>query len=282
MSLEGLLAQIKSAVPKGKSKSYCNAERLAWLSYLGQLLRDHVGVGRADCRPEEDRHVMLESGVPLEHIARASSCQRVDRTWFWSQLAAWKAAHPEGTQGQLRAEMGRLTEQWAGFSGLERGIAVSGLANRANDGIAPAAAMDTECVAEPVQEVDLWDMGDARFPLRPAVLLDFLHHHSSTRSAHVPGIANKARAVRLSERGKLVVEDQGTIPDTKVYSHRHPCSELHPGLCAAHDRMVYSNARALAANLEVVLNDTFKHRFFSFSNGEADDEVVRLRRILLF
>jgi hypothetical protein len=101
MALEGLLAEIKAAVPKGKKSQ--NAEKVAMLAFLGKVLKQHIASGRKDCRGSESRQALLSKGVPLEHQPQAQPC-RSDTRWRNVSLAQWQRDHPDASQAAVRAQ----------------------------------------------------------------------------------------------------------------------------------------------------------------------------------
>lgn len=277
MMLEGLLSEIKSAVPKGKQKAGTNAEKLAWLSHLSQLLRAHMSSGRRDCRGPADRSSLIQSGVPLEH-RDFTKRRRPDTRWRNVHLSRWRI---RGGLGDESDEARRLAAQWAAFSDADRDAAISALDAEGVDGdvdvdVASAANGCEVCGGDGDGPDDWFDMGDQEWPVRPDVLHEFLQKHPAHRSHGVPGIANKACAVRDAERGFLVVSD--VAKDDVVYVHRHPCVELHPGLCATRDRAIYDDALKLAKNLETTLDKRFLHRYFCVMGDDV--EALRLQGCL--
>jgi hypothetical protein len=263
MGLEGILSQMKAAVPKGKSKSSTHAEKLAWLSFLGQRLHQHVERGRRDCRLEEKRTVLLETGVPLEH-QHGQSWTRPDMRWLMGELRAWRLANAAADKTEEATERERLFSLWASWDELQRVSAVSALETGGESGTAPERKRKKKKekarkVVAP--EEAWWDCGDEDFPLRPAILQEHLQSHMSNSSRGIAGLANKAQRAREAERGKLIIRDKNSIAPDKVYTHRHACTELHPGLCAFRDMDIYRNALLLDKNLEIALTEKYKHSF---------------------
>ena len=54
MHMEGLLSEVKAAEPKAKRSPH--ADRLAYLSHLSRLIKQHLARGRLDYRGDEAGH----------------------------------------------------------------------------------------------------------------------------------------------------------------------------------------------------------------------------------
>jgi hypothetical protein len=67
MRLEGVLSEMRAAVPKGKS--CVTAERVAHLAYLQQVLKSHLAQGFQDPRKESTAEEMLKENVPVERLS---------------------------------------------------------------------------------------------------------------------------------------------------------------------------------------------------------------------
>ena len=278
MFVEGILAQLKAAVPKGKAKSSSHAEKLAWLSYLGQELHQHLESGRRDCRREQDRGTLIQAGVPLEHHYAQPTWERPDVRWLNANLYAWRSANQAASQVEEDAERRRFISQWRAWDAVERATALSVLERNITAGTAPQQKKmkPDKKQRKPTAPIDpWWDCGDQEWPLRPPLLQEFLQAHTSNRSMGVAGLANKALHARDAERCNLIVRDQNCIPDDKVYVHRLPCTELHPGLCASRDHAIYGKAILLAKNLETALDKSWLHKFFALVSPDGQDRGVR-------
>lgn len=116
MHLEGLLSEIKSAVPVGKRAA--NAEKEAFLSHLKMLTKSHVQRGRPDPRTPVRRSALIDLGVPMEH-AHGPTWTRRDVRWRNVRLSQWKASVGD-VEGHIADETRRLSELWANMSSEER------------------------------------------------------------------------------------------------------------------------------------------------------------------
>ena len=76
MGLEGLLSEIKASTPK--TKGAASMEKLGHLGFLQQLMKQHLGEGKADARGDEVPAKLIAEGVPLERAGRISR-QRAQR-----------------------------------------------------------------------------------------------------------------------------------------------------------------------------------------------------------
>ncbi len=183
------------------------------------------------------------------------------------------------TAGDEQVEMARLAALWSNFSEAERVAEISTL-DAESIGIDPApgaAAPDNDNVERNDGDADAgapewFDFADDEWPVRPDVIHRFLHNHTCHRSQGTAGIARKASFIREAERGILVVTDN--TPDSAVYVHRHPCTELHPGLCATRDSEIYERALLLVANLMAALDTRFLHRYFCFFDATQEDDIA--------
>ena len=77
MHMEGLVSEVKAAVPKAKRSPH--AERLAYLPRLSRLMKQHLARGRLDYRGDERRETLLSRGAPLEGSGKRS--RRADTQW---------------------------------------------------------------------------------------------------------------------------------------------------------------------------------------------------------
>ena len=112
MWLEGELSQIKAAVPVGKRCPH--SERLACLSHLSFLLKDHLASGRADSRGQDCRAALLLRGVPLEHTFAQKANDRPDTAWRLKRVWQWRQMHPSASaadEAVTRIALVR-TERW--------------------------------------------------------------------------------------------------------------------------------------------------------------------------
>lgn len=274
MMLEGFLSEVKSAVPKSKPKGGSNAEKVAWLSHLSQLLREHMAAGRRDCRASIDRTTLLQEGVPLEHDFVSS--RRPGVRWRNFHLARWRQnLYGDGPSDPSAesAEMRRLAAQWLAFSKEEQASAISMLDSERIDSKPKRPRRRSEPNPPRRQHTPpYFDCGDQNWPVVPDVLQNFVHTHEAHRSHGFAGIARKATAIREAARGSLVISGP---PDDQVYSHRHSCPQVHPGVCCTRDADVYEDVLKFAVNLERALDDRFLHRFFAVVDGEnLQDHLV--------
>jgi hypothetical protein len=286
MMLEGFLSEIKASIPKS-GKRAPNAEKVAWLSHLSLLMKQHIAAGRHDSRGQEPRSTLIERGTPLEHQHVGLPARPFTR-WRNITLARWKCQNPSASPAEVQLELERLSAMWSNeFTEAQRLAAISALDVTAamfelpEDHPDDRADDDDAMGDDPMLVSDWWDGGDSSWPLRPDLLLDFLHGHSSSGSTGVAGIAAKASRVRDTERHTLIVKDEHDISDDKMYSHRHSCSELHPGLCAHRDGDVYTDSLALAANMERALDDRFKHSFIAFVDKNDKDIAILTSLVLV-
>jgi hypothetical protein len=272
MALEGLLAEVKAAVPKN-SKQSLNAEKVAMLSHLSKLLKEHLKKDRKDSRRGDSRAALIEQGVPLEHQKRTNP-PRVDTHWRNSKIAEWKRGHPAATSADVSAQIQFFQQAWSAFSPVEREEALSLL----DATLPPQAAQLSESELPDIDQpeamdisADWWDCGNYDWPVRPQVVQDCVHSHQSVQQEFGPGIANKAHKIRQHEQASMIVNDAFDIPDDRRYSHRHSCTECHPGLCATRDADVYLTCLALAKNLEAALGDKFRGQFVAITNPQNQD-----------
>ena len=152
-----------------------------------------------------------------------------------------------------------LAQQWRSFNDAERSAALRAVSPAGSVGRQPDLLPDQEASHEEFR--DLWDCGDHGWPLRADVLNGYVHSHPAHAAAGIAGVARKAERIREFGRGSLVVHNEDAAMAGRVYSHRHSCSEAHPGLCAFHDAAVYPNALKRAKSRERCLDRSFSHRF---------------------
>ena len=98
MHVEGLLSEHKAAVPEGRGSA--NAEKVAYLAHLSQVLKQHFRAGWRDCRGELRRAELVHRGVPVE----PHSDERSRRS------PADPAASPDEMPAQLPAAVAVATE----------------------------------------------------------------------------------------------------------------------------------------------------------------------------
>ena len=255
MSLEGELSEIKAAVPVGKRCPH--SERLAYLSHLSFLMKDHLASGRADSRGQDCRAALLLRGGPLEQTLAQKANDRPDTAWRLKRLWQWRQMHPSASAADEAAEVTRIAQQWSGLSDDEK--------SAANVGTDDSSKVDEHGDCSKVDmcedEEDLsFDIGDVFWPVRPDVLGSFLHD-SGLEGVGLGGVAAKALRLRKKAAPYLLVKDDRGIPDDRTFQQRLSCSQLHAGLCATRDRLVYAQALDLARSLEACLSRKLLHSF---------------------
>jgi hypothetical protein len=263
MAVEGLLSEMKAAVPFSKRAPH--AEKMVFLSHLGQIMKNHLAAGRKDCRAAESRETLIEQGAPVEGRT-GPTCARPDSCWRNHQFAPWRRDNPEASQEDAIEFTATLAGQWWQASEEERAAMIAVI--DASVGSEP----DLPDVEAPLDHgPSLWDVGDEDLPVREEVLRAFLHSHLDHAGSGFAGIARKAAAIRKAERDALIVRDSNDIPASRCYQHRLSCHERHPGLCAYDDADVYDDALLLAKSLENCLLDDFVYKYFKIYDRSKED-----------
>lgn len=256
MDLEGLLSEVKSAVPFSKRSP--NSERVAYLATLAQRMKDHLARGRLDSRGPAPRDQMLAADVPLEHRRAAAAASRLDPSWLWTQMAKFHRENPKASLRDLR-------DQWRGM--VKRvGRRQDGPVDASN--VAQGTAEELEGI-QPPEISRLLDIGNEAWPTRPEIIHDYVQGHFCHEVAGTAGIARKVERIRKVEASRLIVRDAQDIPDSRLFSHRHPCGDAHPGLCATRDAKIYSSALKLAKSIESALSADWLHKFFALMDQDA-------------
>ena len=237
MNLEGEISQIRASCP---AQTRITAERFAYQSHLGLVLADHLQAGRSHpCRKTAAE--MVAEGVPVEAGARKSHCEKPEDEQYDAKKRLLAEAKERSRDGRFLA-------------------AVGGGAVPSN--MAAQLMAEDHCVSGGEDEepgVDVFDFHDSNSIVRDEVLESFL--------SDVPGVGVAARAAALRKQAlkDLYVADKGQIPDSKCFSHRLACHELHPGLCITDDADIYADTIKFEKSLGNCLGPHCLHQFVGFS-----------------
>ena len=278
MELESMLARVKSSAPYSKRAPL--SEKVVYMSFLNELMRDHVGRGRADRRGQESRTTLLQRGVPLRQIPTVKS-SRDDIRWRFVMFNRWKALHPSASRDDETQELQALVARWTSMPDSQRADEISRLpvqwrvperesGELADEESAPPQGF----AAETVGPDEVFDCGDSDWPVRAEVVRSFLD--KEVGRASVAGVARKSIEVRQQAVSGMIVYDQDDIPDSRRYSIRLSCSEMHPGICAWADRAIYWDALKLARNFEVCFGQEKLHKFARLSDPSKDALVFQI------
>jgi len=114
MGLEGLLARIKASCPRS-TKAGVNAEKLAYLGTLTQLMQRHLAAGRRDARTLPLAE-MRKAGVPLD-LPRSEGSHirhcRDDQAFVMQNWHEFVRNNPDSSDQARTAERRRrLQTQW--------------------------------------------------------------------------------------------------------------------------------------------------------------------------
>ena len=278
MELECLLSRVKSSVPYSKRAPL--SEKIVYNSFLNELMRDHIMRGRADSRGQERRTTLLQRGVPLRQIPKVRAT-RIDGRWRFVMFNRWKALHPCASREDEAQEFRAIVARWASMPDAERADEISRLPVQWHVPECESVELvDEESVppegfaAEHVGQDDIneiFDFGDNNWPVRAEVVGSFLEQELGQASE--AGVARKSFEARRKAVSGMIVYDQADIPDSRRYSIRRSCSEMHPGICAWADRDIYWSALKLARNFEVCFGQEKLHRFAQLSDPSKDAPV---------
>ena len=267
MQLERVLKELKESFPRLHGPVH--AETMIHMGALGQLWQHHMRSG----------------GVNPFHSSRS------DLAGAGLPVRKFQSDEPSSSQLHCRADVSsvnaRLNELKRLNVNATRAEALQSLANM--DAVSRERYMPAQVAAEasyafcgqrpagseapsplPRSSPSSWAPSDGTSPMPPEVLTRVLGKES--------GFAFAGNKLRWAMREGVVSEDRGLVPRTVAYRHRFACWERHPGLCYCKDRAVYTDAMALATNLEnyftakragtFVLLEAFK--FALTADGEVD------------
>ena len=190
----------------------------------------------------------------------------------------WKAFHPSASCDDEAQELRELVARWTSMPDSEKADEISrlpvqwGVPEPESGELADEeSALPEGFAAETVEPDEIFDCGDSDWPVRAEVVRSFLE--KEVGRASVAGVARKSLEVRQKAVSELIVYDQDDIPDSRRYSIRRSCSEMHPGICAWADRDIYWSALKLARNFEVCFGQEKLHRFAQLSDPSKDAPV---------
>ena len=154
MTLEGLLSEIRIAAPRCKSAP--SAEKVCYVGYLNQAMKQHLQGGRKDSRSPDDAKELVSKGVPLDRISNKPTYTRPDASWFCHRKNLWKRLHHAASASDNAEINKRLRCEWAQMSPRERETEVGKLLPRAGE----SRGEDTSASDNGADEVvDEWDAG---------------------------------------------------------------------------------------------------------------------------
>ena len=241
MALEGELAEVRAALPRGK---FSNAELQCYLPHIDRLLKQHVARGNLDPRAPENAEHRIASGVPLERHP-AASWARPDRRRMNLEGNPNPNARPRSCDSDDLQDVSTVHAE---------GVVQ-------DDSVPEADEPDA-------QEVDMFIPGDSVLPVRPEIVAGFLRDNA-TRGIRTAGVANKASEVRRKFVQSLLVRD-GQATESLKLEVRLCCHELHPGLCATVDAEHYANALLLPKSMERCIGKELVHKFIVLKEPELN------------
>ncbi len=217
MLLEGILSQIKAAVPNTPRNGLPLAEKLCYLGLLSQVLHSHIEKGRIGPRSCKPGVETLKAMGLLDRAAAPLPAKRPDTT--------------------LRNHMRSTVVRRRVALQLDSGGAAQPAEAEAGDAATGGAAQPAE-LAE-------WPLGSNAWPVTPECLEQFLQ---SAGSSH--GVASKMPRIRWANRDAVLMEDKGLIGPTEKFDRRFSCAQAHPGLCRTKHAAYYQDALRLAWHIE--------------------------------
>ena len=280
MELESLLARAKASVPYSKRAPL--SEKIVYNSFLNELMQDHIRRGRADSRGQESRTTLLERGVPLRQIRKVGAPHSHSR-WMFVMFHRWKALHPCASREDAAQEYRAIVARWASMPDAERADEISRLPVQWHvpefesvELVDEESAPPEGFAAEPADQDavnEMFDFGDSDWPVRAEIVRSFLELQQEPGQASCAGAARKSLAARQNAVPGMIVYEQADIPDSRRYTIRRSCSEMHPGICAWADHDIYWRALKLARNFEVCFGQEKLHRFAQLSDPSKDAPV---------
>ncbi len=222
-------------------------------------MHDHLKSGRKDGRAHPRRADLVAAGVPVDQRCRLG-WKRPDRRWHNTELSKWKRDHPEATPEEISIESRRISGEWTSEAHSSMDL---------DPGLPALVEGDSDDGDGNGVDASYWETFDREWPVRADVLENFVATHPASDSSAL-GFAAKATLIRQSVCSGLYVQDDGAIPDERVYKIRKSCAELHPGLCVTRDQSIYTHAVNLAKSLEAALGPELLHRFFMLGDSTTE------------
>lgn len=214
MSVEGLLAQLRAAVPVQKVRAGGggpNAERFAYTGVLSQLMHRHIQSGGEDSRRVTFQQ-MLRAGVPLD-IPRSEPWRarksRRDSQYVMLNLHKFLRERPRGAD-EIEVERLRLYSEWRLATDAERDLAIP------PEPPLPDVGDGTEILPDPLRDhfiAPSWSTGDEAWPVSENVLRSL---QADTVTGNCDGIASKMQSLRWQYRHDLLAQDLCAIPEHVV------------------------------------------------------------------
>ena len=283
MGCEHLLALYTASVRRSRKK--VTAERLVYASNLSELMRQHLAMGRQDCR-QQCRKDLVKKGVATRANRNARDKMRTAKRraggnrsgaglarphlrWANQQLKLVRAVQPTMTRAQV-------TRQWRQSD--ERKRTRSGQQDNDNH---------TACGEMTGERLQLWkrlrfDIGDESWPVAVRRTCAFARSEcSQPEHDHRRGAANRGpvshdtiKRLRFRHRNKIIIFDKNLIPSGRSYKIQEPCRALHFGLCCEDHAGIYSDVLKLAKNIEKAAPREKKGTYVKFANSEEDYNEV--------
>ncbi len=223
-------------------------------------MKDHLQSGGKDSRGTNIDE-LVKAGVPLERARAKSSTTRPDVAWANSKSHAFELERPDASSEEMAAKRRELCSQWKEAHG------------QVVDTSRVDADGDEDVCLPPLlsDEDDLFWAGDVEWGVRESVLAAVFDPVGGKLPEGM-GLARKAHKLRQESLSQLVVQDVHDIPDSRVFEHRFSCSQLHFGLCATRDNLIYSDALALAGSVERCLGKALQGKVIGFYANPEDTE----------
>ena len=118
MRLEGVLSEIRAAVPKGKS--VVTGERMCHLAYIDQILKAHLVKGFKDPRKDLSAQEMLDIGAPMEHRAPPKRSLTFSGWLQHHLLPLYLGREGLRTSNAISQRREELVQRWNAFTEAQR------------------------------------------------------------------------------------------------------------------------------------------------------------------
>lgn len=116
MNLEGLLSQMKAAIPTARKRGGRSAEKQAYAGLLTQLMSRHLGDGKQDSRDTDKDSLQKLASLGVMQRASAPAWGRGDVSF-----RNWRRRHPQASEGEKAAARARYLPDGEDPVGDERG-----------------------------------------------------------------------------------------------------------------------------------------------------------------
>ena len=110
MRLEGLLSEIKAAIPRRSSRGV-HSEKQLHMGLISQLMKQHLGDGKDDVRAVTLRE-LVKGNVPVDVKAPAPRYQRPDTSWVMQRWHRWRVDHRDASADESRQQLQHLHTLW--------------------------------------------------------------------------------------------------------------------------------------------------------------------------